>query len=91
MFRPRTYEELLAPMLINEAVEECGGDPQAFPNVFSDDYSKIRDSCVTVDPALEEEDAELFWDVRLDGSPYAAIEAPDAMIVSMPGWSKTLC
>ena len=41
-----------------------------------------RDRKVTVDPALEEEDAELVWDVKPDGTLVASISVPDVMVAS---------
>ena len=38
--------------------------------------------CVTVDPALEEEDAELVWDINPDGTLFAEIGSPDIMVAS---------
>ena len=38
--------------------------------------------CVPVDPALEEEDAELFWQVKPDGTLEASVTAADIAVVS---------
>ena len=44
--------------------------------------SRSLAQCVEVDPAIEEEDAELVWDVKPDGTLYALIEVPEVMVAS---------
>ena len=74
--------ELPAPVPIFETGEECQAElPVAFrqaeglkPRVFA--------KCVSVDPAMEEEDAELTWDVLPNGTLVASIEAANVMVAT---------
>ena len=76
--------ELPAPVPVYEAAEDCN---QALPDslgAFTGQYGQIFARCVPVDPALEEEDAELTWDVRPDGTLVASVDAvpSDLMVAS---------
>lgn len=73
-------KELPAPVPVYETVEECESEVDGSVRLFSGDYPQVFVQCVTVDPAQEEEDAELVWDVRKDGTLVAAIENPDVMV-----------
>ena len=60
---------------------------QELPNslgAFTGQYGRLFARCVPVDPALEEEDAELTWDVRPDGTLVASVDAvpSDVMVAS---------
>jgi hypothetical protein len=73
--------ELPAPVPLYEAAEDCDG---ALPNslsAFEGQYGRLFARCVPVDPALEEEDAELTWDVRADGTLVASVDAGSADVV----------
>jgi hypothetical protein len=73
--------ELPAPVPLYEAAEDCD---DALPNsrsAFEGQYSRLFARCVPVDPALEEEDAELTWDVRPDGTLVASVDAGSADVV----------
>lgn len=74
--------ELPATVPVYETVEECESELQPSLSMFSHEYAQILGSCVMVDPALEEEDAELVWDITPNGSLYAAIASPDVVIAS---------
>ncbi len=74
--------ELPASVAVYETVEECEADLQPSMSMFKDTRPEIFGQCVTVDPALEEEDAALVWDIKADGKFYASIEIPDVMIAS---------
>ena len=76
--------ELPAPVALYEAAEDCDS---ALPNsltTFKGQYGRLFARCVPVDPALEEEEAELTWDVRPDGTLVASVDAApaDVMIAS---------
>lgn len=75
--------ELPAPVAVYEAAEDCN---QALPGslgAFTGQYGRLFARCVPVDPALEEEDAELTWDVRPDGTLVASVDAvPSGMMVA---------
>lgn len=74
--------ELPPPMAVYETVEECEGDLQPSISLFTTKHPQVFGQCVEIDPAVEEEDAELAWDVKPDGTFYAMIEVPEIMIAS---------
>ena len=75
-------QELPAPVPVFETVEECESELRPSMNMFVNERSQIIAKCVSVDPALEEEDAELVWQIKPDGSLYAMIGVPDVMVAS---------
>jgi len=73
--------ELPAPVPLYEAVEDCNRELPGSLGGFSGQYGQLFARCVQVDPALEEEDAELTWDVRPDGTLVATIEIVPANVM----------
>jgi hypothetical protein len=76
--------ELPPPVAVYETVEECEGNLQPSIGLFTTKHTQVFGQCVEVDPAVEEEDAELVWDVKPDGTLYALIEVPEIMVASSP-------
>jgi hypothetical protein len=76
--------ELPAPVPLYEAAEDCNRELPVSLGAFTGQYGRLFARCVVVDPALEEEDAELTWDVRPDGTLVASVNAipPDLMVAS---------
>ena len=74
--------ELPAPVPVYETTEECQGDLPVAVAMVDGQAEKILARCVFVDPALEEEDAELVWDVTSDGTLHASIEVPKVAVAS---------
>ncbi len=77
-------QELPAPVPLYETVEKCEGEVAPTLSVLKNQSPKVLVQCVTVDPALAEEDAVLTWDVLPDGTLYASLDAPDVMVASTP-------
>lgn len=75
--------ELPAPIPVYETQEECQGDLPVAIAMVEGQAEKILARCVFVDPALDEEDAELVWDVNTDGTLYASIETPALAVASV--------
>jgi hypothetical protein len=73
--------ELPAPTSIYEAKEDCDRDLAYSLGAFTGQVDRLYAQCVPVDPALEEEDAELVWEVHPDGTLVASVGAP-VMVVS---------
>ncbi len=74
--------ELPAPVPIFETAEECGAElPRAFAG-YDGAYPHVVVRCIAVDPAMEEADAELVWDVRPDGSLVASVESAGVMVAT---------
>jgi len=73
--------ELPAPVPIFEAAEDCDTELPASLGAFTGQYDQIFARCVPVDPALEEEDAELTWDILPDGTLVASIGAAPANVL----------
>ena len=74
--------ELPVPVPVYETVEECESDLQPSISLFTTKHPQVFGQCVEVDPAIEEEDAKLVWDVKPDGTLYAMIEVSDVMVAS---------
>ena len=75
-------EELPAPVPVFETVEECEATLRPSIDSLRHERRHVIAKCVTVDPALEEEDAELVWDINPDGTLFAEIGSPDIMVAS---------
>jgi len=77
-------QELQPPISVYETVEECEGDLQPSISLFTTKNPQVFGQCVEVDPAIDEEDAELVWDVKPDGTLFALIEVPEIRVASGP-------
>ena len=67
--------ELPAPVSIFETKEDCD---QQLPNslgAFTGQFEQLYAQCLSVDPAMEDEDTELVWEVHPDGTLIASVEA----------------
>ena len=67
--------ELPAPVSIFETKEDCD---QQLPNslgAFTGQFEQLYAQCLPVDPAMEDEDTELVWDVHPDGTLIASVKA----------------
>ena len=78
----RQCRELPAPVPVYETVEECETDLQPSIGLYTTKHPQVFGQCVDVDPAIEEEDARLIWDIKPDGTLYAMIEVSDVMVAS---------
>jgi hypothetical protein len=75
-----TCQELPAPVAVFETAEACEAELPVSLRSFTGQYPQVLAKCVDVDPALEEEDAELVWDVNSDGGLYAAVDVPQIVV-----------
>jgi hypothetical protein len=73
--------ELPAPVPLFETLEECQAELQPAVAQFTTSHPQVFAKCVEVDPAMEEEDAELVWDITPDGTLHASIEAADTNVI----------
>lgn len=74
--------ELPAPVSVFETLEECENEVPTSIGLFTGQRPQIYAQCLPVDAALEEEDAELTWDVRPDGILIASIGGSDVMVAT---------
>lgn len=74
--------ELPSPVTVFETVEECENELPVGLRTFKGQHARLFARCLPVDPALEEEDAELTWDVKPGGTLIASIGASDVMVAS---------
>lgn len=66
--------ELPAPVPVYETMEECDAElPYSF-GAYMEHYPQLMARCIEVDPALEETDAELVWDITPEGHLVASVE-----------------
>ena len=78
----RQCRELPAPTPIFETMEECDAVIGPTRRSFEGAEARVFARCVYVDPAIEEEDAELVWDITADGRLEAEVTAGNATIAS---------
>lgn len=76
--------ELPAPVSVYETSTECDADLPLALRHFDGAQPRVMAVCIAVDPALEEEDAELVWDIRPDGSLHGVVEVPQMNLASLP-------
>jgi hypothetical protein len=74
--------ELPAPTAIFETTEECEAELNPAISGVTTTFPQVMGKCVSVDPSMEEEDAELVWNLQPDGTLYAAVEVPDVMVAA---------
>ena len=67
-------QELPAPTSIYETKEDCDRKLPSSLGAFTGQFEQLYAQCIPVDPALEDEDAELVWNVHPDGTLTAAVE-----------------
>lgn len=77
--------ELPAPVPIYETVEECDAEVTPVLRSMRGMRDQVLATCVYVDPALAEEDAELVWDVTRDGKLVAEITFDGGSMVASLG------
>lgn len=65
--------ELPAPVPVFETLEECQVELQPVVSAYAARHPRVLAKCVEVDPAMEEEDAELVWGIAEDGTLEASI------------------
>jgi hypothetical protein len=74
--------ELPAPVTIFETREECDEKLPTSLGAFTGQFEQLYAQCLPVDPAMEEEDAELVWEIKPDGTLIAGVEAVGSMVAS---------
>lgn len=84
------YRELPAPMPLFEAVEDCRAELDSTIAAYSGRYPRVLATCVEIDPALEEGDAELVWDVGADGILVAGVEYSSTVATIDDGGKESL-
>jgi hypothetical protein len=70
--------ELPAPVAVFETVEACADARPFTLDDMAGRQPRIFGKCLPVDPALEEGDAEIVWDITPEGRLEASVETPDA-------------
>jgi hypothetical protein len=75
--------ELPAPTPIYETFEECEAELGPSLTLSRPQAAEVKATCVYVDPAMAEEDAQIVWDIDADGKLTASVEfAPDTIMTS---------
>jgi hypothetical protein len=67
--------ELPAPASVFETKEDCDQQLPDSLGTFTEQFEQLYAQCLPVDPAMEEEDAELVWEVHPDGTLVASVQA----------------
>lgn len=84
----KACEELPAPVPVYETAGECDTELPAALRELGGAKPRVMGLCVYVDPAMEEEDAELVWDVTADGKLIASVEAVSMNVAALPHSSR---
>lgn len=66
--------ELPAPVTVFETAAECADARPFTLDDMAGQQPRIFGKCLSVDPALEEEDSEIVWNVTPDGQLDASVE-----------------
>jgi len=74
--------ELPTQTAIFESAEECEAELAPSISGITTRFPQVMGKCVSVDPAMAEEDAELVWNLQQDGTLYAAVEVPDVVVAT---------
>jgi hypothetical protein len=74
--------ELPSPTTVFESFEECTDELPVRLHHFAGQQPRVIARCVYVDPAMEEEDAELSWNVEKDGTLAASVGVPAVVVAS---------
>ena len=74
--------EMPVPTPVYETIEECESEIEASMISASDRFPQILGQCISIDPALEETDAELVWSIAADGTFLASFEQPTVQVAS---------
>ncbi|MBX3567027.1 MAG: hypothetical protein KF914_03155 [Rhizobiaceae bacterium] len=74
--------ELPAPTPIYETYEECRVELKPALALMRLRQDRVFATCVPVDPAMEEQDAQLFWDIAADGRLVASVETAGSAVVA---------
>lgn len=77
-----TCRELPVQTAIFESAEECEAEINPAIAGITMTFPQVMGKCVPVDPAMDEEDAELVWNLKPDGTLFAAVEVPDVMVAA---------
>lgn len=72
--------ELPAPVTVFETYEACSSAVSPALADLRGRKPRILAECVYVDPAAEEEDAGLVWDIGRDGKLHAAVQFGDPVV-----------
>ena len=75
--------ELPAPVAFYETTTDCDYELPGILSGLTGAKPRVMATCVAVDPALEEADAELVWDVTPQGKLVATLEAPQVQVASV--------
>jgi hypothetical protein len=73
--------ELPAPATVFETMEECQAEYAPALRELSGEAPRIFGTCIALDPALEEDYAEVVWSVSAGGTLEASVET-DAVVAS---------
>jgi hypothetical protein len=74
--------ELPAPTSFYETKQDCDQALPASLGAFTGQFEQLYAQCLPVDPAMEDQDAELVWQVHPDGTLVASVESSGVMVAS---------
>ncbi|MBB6010726.1 hypothetical protein HNR59_000071 [Aquamicrobium lusatiense] len=74
--------ELPAPATVFETYEECRVERQPALKALWGRTDRVFGTCIPVDPALEDDYAEIVWKVHPDGKLEASVEKGETQVAS---------
>ena len=77
--------ELPAPTPVYETKEECDEELPSSLGAFTGQFEQLFAQCLPVDPAIDEEDTELVWEVHPDGTLIASVEDTAGLVAATGG------
>lgn len=80
--------EIAPQVSVFETMEECGTQVTAARKAALRSAPRVYSQCLYVDPAMDEEDAQLVWEVR-NGELVAAVVSSGGAVASANGADDT--
>ena len=77
--------ELPAQVSVFETKEACDQQLPDSLGAITGQFEQLYAQCLPVDPAMEDEDAELIWEVHPDGTLFASVEAAPPQRIKSTG------
>ena len=74
--------ELPAPTIFYQTKAACDRALPYSLGAFTGQFEQLYAQCLPVDPAMEDEDADLVWEVKPDGTLIVSVEPLGAMVAS---------
>lgn len=82
-------QELPAPAPIYETKQDCDAALPDSLGAFTGQFEQLYAQCLPVDPGMEDENAELIWEIRPDGTLIASVGLVDSAVMVASNSQRT--